>query len=445
MTGKRDEATGLWNLPINPQEKPTTIATIDNLDLHIRPNQRVPHEAKNVHTLPYLQNRMKYMHLSFFCPPQSMLIAAIDNGQLKGCPFMTADNVRKYLPSSPVTSKGRMKRPRTGIRSTRPKKSTKEHARIIYMILTLKSSSKVVFQDTTESNSIPTHRSPQVQHEPLQQVPPIRTTNGPTTIPFEDESSNGQVNNIFCFTALADSRTGTFYTDATGALPAISLYGHQYYFIAYDYDTNYIFAIPIKNVTDEAIIEAFKEVFQGLKNKGHKPTFNFTDNQATNPIKAILKTEDCDWKFVEPTNHRVNAAEQAIQTFKTHLISGLCSTDVEWPFQLWNTMTEQSVITCNTLRTSRINPKKLAYHQLHGRTYDLNRFPLTPLGTRAVLYLDPENRSSWGARCIDAWYCGPSNDHYRCNKLYVPETRSYHISGLFDLFPQHCSLPDMSP
>ena len=62
LTGKRDEATGLWNLPINPQEKPTTIATIDNLDLHIRPNQRVPHEAKNVHTLPYLQNRMKYMH-----------------------------------------------------------------------------------------------------------------------------------------------------------------------------------------------------------------------------------------------------------------------------------------------------------------------------------------------------------------------------------------------
>ena len=66
LTGKRDEATGLWNIPINPQEKPTVIATIENLDLHIRPNQHVPHEANNVHTLPYLKNRIKYMHRSFF-------------------------------------------------------------------------------------------------------------------------------------------------------------------------------------------------------------------------------------------------------------------------------------------------------------------------------------------------------------------------------------------
>ena len=125
MTGKRDNATGLWNLPINPQEKPTAIATTENLDLHIRPNQHVPHEANNVHTLPYLQNRMKYMHHSFFCPPHSTLITAIDNGQLKGCPFMTADNVRKYLPASPAMSKGIMKRSQTGIRSTRPNKATK--------------------------------------------------------------------------------------------------------------------------------------------------------------------------------------------------------------------------------------------------------------------------------------------------------------------------------
>ena len=135
---------------------------------------------------------MKYMHQSFFCPPHSTLIAAIDNGQLKGCPFMTADNVRKYLPASPATSKERMKRPQTGIRSTRPKNTTKDHERIIYMIPTPKSSSKVVIKNTTEANSIPTH--------------------SPITIPFEDESSNGQVNNIFCYAALVDIRTGTFYT-----------------------------------------------------------------------------------------------------------------------------------------------------------------------------------------------------------------------------------------
>ena len=54
-------------------------------------------------------------------------------------------------------------------------------------------------------------------------------------------------------------------------------------------------------------MEAFKEVFQQLKDKGHKQTFNVTYNQATKPIKSFLKTEQCDWQLVEPTNHRVNS------------------------------------------------------------------------------------------------------------------------------------------
>ena len=141
-------------------------------------------------------------------------------------------------------------------------------------------------------------------------------------------------------------------------------------------------------------MESFQEVFQQLKYKGHKPALNVTDKQATKPIKALLKTEQCDWKFLEPTNHRVNAAERAIQNFKNHFISGLSSTDIELPCRLWNTMTEQAIITCNTLRTSRIDPRKSAYHQLHGNRCDCNCFPMTPPGTRAVLYLDPDNRSS---------------------------------------------------
>ena len=199
---------------------------------------------------------------------------------------MTADNVQKYLPMSPATSKGRIKRTRTGIQSTRAKASKSHFA-------------------------------------PLGHKAPIINENIPTSIPFEDISSDGQVNNILCLAELAYSIAGTFYTDATGALPATSLDGNQYYFIAYDYDTHYIFAIPIKSVTADAIMEAFQEVFQQLKEKTHKPTFNVTDNQETKPIKAFIKTEQRDWQFMEPTNHHVNAAERAIQTFKNYFISGL--------------------------------------------------------------------------------------------------------------------------
>ena len=38
-----------------------------------------------------------------------------------------------------------------------------------------------------------------------------------------------EVNNMFCYAALADKKAGTMYTDQTGALPAISLDGHQYF------------------------------------------------------------------------------------------------------------------------------------------------------------------------------------------------------------------------
>ena len=46
------------------------------------------------------------------------------------------------------------------------------------------------------------------------------------------------INNVFCFAVLSEKEKGTVNTDATGALPMMSLDGHQYYIIAYDYDNN---------------------------------------------------------------------------------------------------------------------------------------------------------------------------------------------------------------
>ena len=144
---------------------------------------------------------------------------------------------------------------------------------------------------------------------------------------------------------------------------------------------------------------------------------------------------------MESINHRVNATERAIQTFKNYFNSGLGSTDSEWPLQLCDQLAHQAATTLNIFRKSRINPTKSAYHQLHGHKYDWNAFPMSPSGTPALIYLDPESRTSWGARGIDAWYCGPSLDHYRNCILNVPETRSYLVSGFFDLSPQNCLLP----
>ena len=149
---------------------------------------------------------------------------AVNLGFLDNFPFLTTDLIHKHLAKSPATAKGRLKLTPTGHYST---------------------------------------RSPPAASPP-------------------------KTADIFCFAALADKQQGTFYTDCTGKLPARALDGQQLFFVAYAYDPNYIFALPINSTSNSHIMEAFKQVFQTLTNHGYKPTFNVTDNQAANPIKAYL-------------------------------------------------------------------------------------------------------------------------------------------------------------
>ena len=146
---------------------------------------------------------------------------------------------------------------------------------------------------------------------------------------------------------------------------------------------------------------------------------------------------------MEPHNHRVNAAEWAIQTFKDVLIAVLATTDREFPLQLWDRLAPQVQDTLNLLRASRINPNILAYKALNS-PYNWDRYPLAPPGCKAIIYKAPAVRGSWASRGMDAWYLAPSADHYRCNIYYVPETRAYRISGAAELFPQHCQVPNLS-
>jgi hypothetical protein len=164
------------------------------------------------------------------------------------------------------------------------------------------------------------------------------------------------------------------------------------------------------------------------------------DNQANAVIKRYLTPKECENMLVEPHNHRVNAAERAIQTFKAHFISALATTDSEFPLQLWDRLTPQVVSTLNMLRPSRLDPTMSAYEAVHG-PYDWNRFPLAPPGCKAVIYEAPEVRGSWASHGTDAWCVGPSLDHYRCNHFFVPDTRAFRISGSAELFPQHCQVP----
>ena len=51
-------------------------------------------------------------------------------------------------------------------------------------------------------------------------------------------------------------------------------------------------------------------------------------------IKQYLAQNKTKIQFVKPHMHRVNAAKQAIQTFKNHFIAGLCTVKKIFPMQL---------------------------------------------------------------------------------------------------------------
>ncbi len=146
----------------------------------------------------------------------------------------------------------------------------------------------------------------------------------------EDKS----ITNVFCFGAFADKNSGIVCHDLTGLFPFISLDGSICFLVLYHYESNCILSTPIAGLDDMSIFEAYKTRFEELKLKGFKPKLNVMDNQATKHIKKFLTKNEYKLQLVEPHNHRVNAEERAIETFKDAFIAALATTDSNFPLQL---------------------------------------------------------------------------------------------------------------
>jgi hypothetical protein len=300
-----------------------------------------------------------------------------------------------------------MKRPRYGIKSTTPKRKSTTFGTPPQVKLPS-------VQDISEPDSIDVY-------------PPDLQVAGMPNIIADD--SVDSIANVFCFGALADKNTGIMYHDMTGNFPFMSLDGCICYLVMYHYESNAIIATPIDGMDDITIFEAYKRNFEMLEAKGFKVELNVMDNQATKHIIKYLTDHKCKVQLVEPGNKRLNAAERAIQTWKDALIAAIATTDSDFPLQLWDRLTPQVMDCLNLMRPSRINPKISAYEALNG-PYDWNRYPLAPLGCKAVVYEDSDIRGSWASRGVDGWYLGPSKHHYRCDHYdYIPETRAYRVSG----------------
>ena len=363
--------------------------TLWHLDLphEVDPDTIFPYHANAAIGTNTAANMVAFMHAAFFSPALSTLEKAMQKGYLPNIPGFTTTTLKKHPPQSAAMIKGHLDQTRQNVRSTK---------------------------NTTENNE-------EDEFYPLQ-----------LTLP-NDEQAN------YCYATIF-SQSGKMYSDQTGNFFQASSKGNLLIMVLYDYDSNAILAEPLKNRKAETILAAYEKMHRFLKSKGMKPKIQVLDNECSQQLKDYMVTNNIKYQLAAPGQHRTNAAERAIRTFKNHFVAGLCSTDEHFPLHLWDRLIEQAVITLNLLRGSRMNPQHSAWSQLNG-PYDHNAYPLAPPGIHVLVHEKPDMRKSWAPHANDAWYLGPAMEHYRCFRVYMRETQSERITDTLTWFPKHVPLP----
>ena len=389
FTGHRNFANGLYVANLN--DKQTHLANkVDQL-----------HNATT-------KNAITFLYLAAFSPAITTLTTAIQKGFFKSWPGFTVEATQKYVSNMPHVSAGRMDHVRKNIRSTKLQQ-------VVHNILHDLQPTTL----TSDSTSSDNHTFSQHDNIPMQQDP--------------TQDYYVQIETL-----------QKIYTDQTGKFPTPSSNGMQYCFVLYSFDANAILVEPIKNRSAQELLRAHKKLVTFLTQKGYKPTMHYLDNEAPQCIKSYDSTNAIKYQLVPPFSHRRNAAERAIRTWKTHFITGLCSVDPNFPMHLWDRLIPQSVITLNLLRPSRRDPTKSAYEVLHG-PFNYDATPLAPPGCKTIAFESPQCRQSFAPHGIPAWYIGPTLEHYRCYKVYVPKTRAERVCDTVSFHPHLCKTPVLQP
>ena len=86
----------------------------------------------------------------------------------------------------------------------------------------------------------------------------------------------------------------------------------------------------------------------------------------------MIENNKLVYQLASPGDHRLNHAEQAIQTFKAYFISIRSGANPDFLPNCWDLFLEHAVLTLNLLPPSRIKPKISAYTQIHG-AFDFNK------------------------------------------------------------------------
>jgi hypothetical protein len=365
----------------------TSLWHLDNYPISDN-TQPFPYYANASVGTSHTRDIVAFFHAAMFSPVIDTLYKALNKGYITNVPGVTTKTLKKYPPFSVASIKGHLDQIRQHVRST--KQSI----------------------DRDEDND---------------DLFPIQLT------------ANEATTSHYCYATIFEP-TGKIYTDQTGNFKHTSNKGNNLLVIAYDYDSNAIFAEPVHNRSAKTLLEAMKKIHTTLRNTGFAPRIQIMDNECSDLMKQYLKDSNIKYQLAAPGQHRINAAERAIRTFKNHFIAGLCSVDDDFPINLWDRLLPQALVTINLLRGSRRNVKHSAWSQIYG-PYDFNSYPIAPPGIRVLVHLKPNKRETWAPHASEGWYIGPAFEQYRCYKVYMVETKSERITDTLAWYPTKTKLP----
>ena len=386
ITGPRNKENNLWTIPLAPKASP----------LPTPPLTSTPstHQASSALRMASTkQDLAKFLHAVLCSPHPSTVIRAIKKGHFTSFPGLTTELLHKHLPKAFATAMGHMRGHQQNVNSTK---------------------------------------------QPWPAIPL------PTSLDIapRQEPTNPKSNAMFV--QLFDTKCfERSYSDQTGKFPVKSSRGNCYIFIMYAYDSNSILSVALPDRRGSSIKHAWLNIYERLRDNGYAPKLHLLDNECATDIKQAFVRHQVDFQRVPAHQHRRNAAERAIQTWKAHFISCLATTDPTFPLNAWDYLLPQCDITLNLLRSSRRQPRLSAYACLFGN-FDFNRTPLSVPGTKVAAHDPPSQRYTFAPHGTVGYYVGPALEHYRCYTIFFPSTQRTRECISLQWFPQSIPFPKVS-
>jgi hypothetical protein len=236
LEAPRCTSTGLWLMPL---EADNTKANGGNQNGNIAGDKAsniggVTERANAIFKLPSTCQTILYHHASAGFPVKETFLNAVRAGNYATWPGLTIAALHKYFPNLDETQKGHMKGQRQGIRSTKQK---------------------------ALDHLVESERPVKIKVEPgTEEVSPAKCYND-IFVRIEDLAES-----------IHSNQTGTFlYT---------SQQGNQYIMIAIHLDANYIFCKPMKNRSEDEMIEAYQKIINRMKAAGLGIKTHQLDNKA---------------------------------------------------------------------------------------------------------------------------------------------------------------------